>query len=381
NLKPEPVIYFKENKEFFVSPFKLNALADLEVEKKESFSNAIRDFFSEKKKTKAEIIQEGREKNLDKCLMEEKKFKEQADLFMRNREDIENAIKKFKEEKKIAKPIIEILEKKGTIVLELDGVKFSISMNTQLKNEINRLYEKSKKAGRKIEKIQKLFLEKINIKEEIKNKDIEKKEWYEQFRYFHTSDGFLVIAGKDADTNEKLIKKYCRKNDIVLHAHIPGSPFGIIRSEGGEITTEAKKEAAQFVACYSRFWILKLGLADIYWVTPEQVTKKVPGHQSIKKGSFMIYGKRNFLRVELRFTIGLDDKFKIVKGPLDSVKKRAKYFITLTPGEKEGKELADEIKSKLEKQMGKEDKGKIKNINPDEFLKIVPYGKGDFFKR
>ncbi len=374
NKKPLPYIYFKENEMFFVSPFKIETLQNLKSKEVESFSKAIREFFSEKKKTKTEIIKEGQKKNLNKCLREEEKFREEADLLLKYKPEIETAVREFKKEKRIVEPIKEIVEKRGIIILELGGIELNLNINAEVKDEINLLYKKSKKARKKIERIKKLLPEKIGVKEKMRKTVKGKKEWYEQFRYFYTSDSFLIVAGKDTDTNEKLIKKYCKRSDIVLHAHIPGSPFGVIRSEGKEITKQAIEEAAQFVACYSRFWISKLGIADVYWVKPEQVSKTAKGH--IKKGSFMIYGKRNFLRVELKILIGVNEDFEVVKYPANSLKK-PKNFVVIVPGEKEGKELAELIKLKLTEKAKKEDKNKILEINPDEFLRIVPYGKGD----
>jgi predicted ribosome quality control (RQC) complex YloA/Tae2 family protein len=372
-LKEEisPALYFKNGKKFFVSPFELKTLK-LEKKKKKSFSEAVEEFY--RKKSKEEIIKEMQKKNLEKYEKEEKEFRIKAELLLKYKKEIEKAFEIWKNEKKIIKPIKKISEAK--IFLEIEGKALYINFGKDLKKEIDDLYRKAKKAREKIEKIKEL------INKELKERKIEKvrekkEEWYEKFRYFFTSDGFLVIAGKDAESNEKIIKKYCKENDIVLHAHISGSPFAIVRGESKKISEKAIKEAAQFVACYSRFWNSKLGIADVYWVKPEQVSKKVPGHQTIKKGSFMIYGKRNFLRVELKFCIGLNEKFKIVKGPEEAVKKYAKYYVTIVPGEKQGKELGNGIKEKLMKKAKKKDKEKIAKINIDEFLKVVPYGRGE----
>ena len=58
------------------------------------------------------------------------------------------------------------------------------------------------------------------------------KEWFEKFRHFTTSDGFLVVAGKDTVSNEVLIKKYTKQEDVVFHAEITGSPFVVVKAEG-----------------------------------------------------------------------------------------------------------------------------------------------------
>jgi len=47
-----------------------------------------------------------------------------------------------------------------------------------------------------------------------------KQKWFEQFRWFISSDGFLVIGGRDAQSNEDIVKKYLEKRDIFFHAHV-----------------------------------------------------------------------------------------------------------------------------------------------------------------
>ena len=39
----------------------------------------------------------------------------------------------------------------------------------------------------------------------------DKKEWYDKFLWFFSSEGFLCIAGRDAATNEVVVKKAYRK--------------------------------------------------------------------------------------------------------------------------------------------------------------------------
>ena len=82
-------------------------------------------------------------------------------------------------------------------------------------------------AKKKLEKLQKTA-KKEDDKEEI-TKEIRKKEWYEKFRWFISSEGYLAIGGRDATTNEIIIKKHTEKNDIVLHTDMAGSPFFVIK--------------------------------------------------------------------------------------------------------------------------------------------------------
>jgi len=73
------------------------------------------------------------------------------------------------------------------------------------------------------------------------------------FRKFTTQSGKLVLAGKDAESNENLIKQ-ASKNELVFHTKARGSPFVNIKSDKNEITKEDIKEATLICAKYSHDW-------------------------------------------------------------------------------------------------------------------------------
>ena len=82
--------------------------------------------------------------------------------------------------------------------------------------------------------------------------ETENKEWYEKFRWFTSSDGFLVVAGKDTVSNEVLVKKYATQEDAVFHAEISGAPFVVVKAEGRTIVSKrfGKQESLQLLfAC------------------------------------------------------------------------------------------------------------------------------------
>src|SRR3989338_3050496 len=66
------------------------------------------------------------------------------------------------------------------------------------------LNENLKKLRQLEEKRDKFALEQSK-KEKLKER---KPEWYEKFRWFVSSEGFLVIGGRDATSNEIVIKKH-----------------------------------------------------------------------------------------------------------------------------------------------------------------------------
>jgi len=47
-----------------------------------------------------------------------------------------------------------------------------------------------------------------------------RKRWYEKWIWMQAPDGMIVVGGKDAASNERLVKKYMDDDDMFLHADI-----------------------------------------------------------------------------------------------------------------------------------------------------------------
>ncbi|MGB9748684.1 MAG: NFACT RNA binding domain-containing protein [Candidatus Woesearchaeota archaeon] len=196
-------------------------------------------------------------------------------------------------------------------------------------------------------------LEQKKIEEEIKKREIreeglrkEIKKWFENYRWFYTTNGFLAVGGKDASTNETLIKKYSEKDDIVFHTEIAGSPFFVLKTNGKKPENIDIEEVAQATASFSRAWQLKIGFVEVYYVNREQVSKNPPAGEYIKKGAFMIYGKRNYLKVKLQLCVGIIDD-SIIIAPLTAVKKYSSKCTAIIPGNLNKQETAELIIKKL----------------------------------
>jgi predicted ribosome quality control (RQC) complex YloA/Tae2 family protein len=234
-------------------------------------------------------------------------------------------------------------------------MKIRIDINKSMEKNAAVYFEKSKKAKKKIEgakealekslkKLEKLKKEKP--KEKQKKKKTSKKEWYEKFRWFISSEGFLCIGGRDATTNEIIIKKYTDSNDLVFHTDIAGSPFFVVKTEGKKPGDKTLKETAQAAASFSRAWKLGLGNADVFYVKPEQVTKKAKAGEYLTKGAFMIYGKKSYIKSDIRLAVGIS-KEKIIAGPVNAVKKNTEKFIIIEQGNEKTSSIAKKIQKKI----------------------------------
>lgn len=171
-------------------------------------------------------------------------------------------------------------------------------------------FEKSKKAKKKLEGIEEsISLSKKKLVYQVEEKKEQKsfleppvKKWYMKFRWFISSEGFLCIGGRDATSNEIIVKKHCEKGDLVFHTDLAGSPFFVIKAEGKNIPIQTKEEAAQATASFSRAWNQGLTTAEVYAISPEQVKKEL----GLPKGAFMIHGKREYFKPLVRLYIGLN---------------------------------------------------------------------------
>jgi hypothetical protein len=222
-------------------------------------------------------------------------------------------------------------------------------------------------------------LKPAEMMEALAKRKVESKEWFEKFRNFTTSDGFLVVAGKDVVTNEILIKKYTQQEDVVFHAEITGSPFVVIKAEGREISEQALKEAGEYAAAFCRAWRENAGSADVYWVRVDQLSKSGPSGESIPHGAFFVVGKRNWFRnTPLRTAIGavVGEEACFIGGSVDAVRSRAKAMVVLVPGDYTGKDLLKMVLKTLTLKLSKEDKEKLGKTSIEQVREFIPYTKG-----
>lgn len=220
------------------------------------------------------------------------------------------------------------------------------------------------------------------IREKIQFNMLESKHWYERYRWFVTTDGHLVIGGRDASSNSAVIRKHMTENDIVFHAEIHGSPFFLVKNARNRENGNFVDETAQATVSFSRAWKDGLSSGDAYWVFPNQVKKGAPTGQYLPKGSFVIEGKRNFCKgVEIKLSIGLiqieNNRYTIVCGPSNAIRRRSLVFASLLPGGSDPMNLAKKVKSEFVRVISEFDSDLadyLKKIVLDEFIRMLPSG-------
>jgi predicted ribosome quality control (RQC) complex YloA/Tae2 family protein len=213
------------------------------------------------------------------------------------------------------------------------------------------------------------------------------REWYERYRWFISSDGLLAIGGRDASSNSAIIRKYLTEQDLVFHAEVHGSPFFIVKNGRASSPQSTLLQVAQATVSYSRAWKDGLSSADSYWVTSEQVKKGAPSGQYLPKGSFVIEGKRNYIKGnEIRLAAGimpLDNKYSFVCGPVEAINKRSLLYVALLPGGYDPMEISKKIRVDLynrateskDVNYNEEVASYIKSISYDEIIMALPGGR------
>ncbi len=203
-----------------------------------------------------------------------------------------------------------------------------------------------------------------------------KKKWFHRFRWFYTSDGVLVLGGRDAGQNEELVKKYMEGGDTFVHADVHGASIVIIKGK-----TERLDEVAQFAASFSGAWRSGHFSADVYSVRPDQVSKTPEAGEYVTRGSFIVRGERHYEKgVPLGTAIGFqtEPEVAVIGGPVTTVKARAKYLVELKPGQFEPNDTAKKVLRILREKVPEGEWKAYKSaLNTEAVAAFVPPGASD----
>lgn len=296
-----------------------------------------------------------------------------------------SSIEDSKAVEELRKQGAEMKSEKGIFLIKIDDEKIKINPNASLPTISSRLFDESKRQAAAIISIEKLKrktekkLEKemsqVKVAEEsITYSEIRKKNWYERYRWFYTSDGILAIGGRDSSSNTAIIRKHIEKNDRVFHADIHGSPFFILKNDKKEILPTSLNEIAHATVCFSRAWREAMYGLNAYWVEPEQVKKAAPSGQFLPKGSFVIEGQRNYVNIStLKLAVGLvkqNADYLISCGPPQPIKKNSICYVIIEPAGSEMVEIAKKIKLEFNKMTD----NVAKSLSIDEFVRVLPAG-------
>ena len=170
--------------------------------------------------------------------------------------------------------------------------------------------------------------------------------WFEAYRWTISSAGHLILGGRDARTNDQLVKKHLKEGDRYAHADVHGAPSTVIK-DGAKANEVTLREACEFALAYSKAWSSGLSSGSAYWVLPEQVSKQAESGEFLPRGAFVIRGKRNYFHdLPVRVAIGeaeVEGHRKIMGGPVGAVTARSSRYVVLVPGKQDREAAAKKL--------------------------------------
>ena len=417
SIKPQIV---KKDKKEDVVPLNLVKYEDFEKTYYSNFNEACDEFYSKKVNSSIKDVKEAawnkkvnkfekrlalQQETLDNFAKTIEDSQHKGEVIYSNYPSIENIINvvnsargkgySFKEIGKILKKakkdgmaeaqIYESIDKMGVLTLDIDDTKLIIDPKLTIPENAETYYEKAKKAKRKskgalvaIENTKKQ-LEEIRSKKDIAMEHIAvpkkrvKKDlkWYEKLRWFLSSENILVVGGRDANSNENVVKKYLEPNDIYLHADIHGASSTAIKLNGAELNDKILKESGEFAASFSSAWSKGFTTQDVFWVRPDQVSKTPEAGEFLAKGSFVIRGHRNYIRgARVKLAIGIVDYEgkRIMAGPIEALEAHCENYVVLKPGFTKKEAIAKKILHKINED---------DLLTLDDIIRVLPSGKCD----
>jgi predicted ribosome quality control (RQC) complex YloA/Tae2 family protein len=274
------------------------------------------------------------------------------------------------------------LDGQGEMRVLLVGEELELHAGLTVPQNAQRYYEKAKEMARKASGAKAA----LAITEELRSgKSAPRKtraasvyrrrkpKWYERFRWFHSADGFLVLGGRDADSNEEIYTKYLERRDYAMHTDAPGAPLTVIKTEGELVPEQTLLEAAQFAVSYSSVWKGGLVAADCYLIKGDQVSKTPESGEFLKKGAFVIRGERRYFKdTTLGLAVGIAEGV-LIGGPVAAVRPKADPVVEIEPGELNADDLAKRIYRQFSEKV--EDRAFLKSVaSVDQILQFLPPG-------
>src|SRR5438445_4949367 len=235
----------------------------------------------------------------------------------------------------------------GTVTVAIgDFDAIELDYRQDVNGNAHRLYEARREALRKSDRI----LETIaQAEEEIRaaqKKAVKaakrprakptKRFWFEAYRWCLSSEDFLILGGRDAKTNDSLVRKHLKDGDRYAHADVHGAPSVVVK-DGAKAGDPTLREASEFALIYSKAWPSGLSGGSAFWVLPEQVSKQAESGEFLPRGGFVGRGKRNYVHdIPVEMAVGeveIEGARKVMGGPGSAVGARSQRFVVLRPGE------------------------------------------------
>lgn len=401
----EPTVFRKDDSIVDVAPVNLTIYDDTEHETLPSMSAAIDALIKEMGQTEEEEYLDPELEKLKKRIqkqtetveeyrLESDDLKKRADAIYMEYQKVNELLtvlgekskeltwEKLAEGAKKIPFVVSIDPSRNTVVATITDLNLTLDYTKNIDANASDIYQKSKDIGDKSKRAEDALKESIaelgkkqkgfdKAKALALNKVQPTKQfWFERYKWFITSSGKLVIAGRDAHTNDNVVKKHMKEKDIFVHADVHGAP-SVILKDGLTATPEELREACTFALTQSKSWVAALMEGAAFWVYPDQVSKTPNPGEFVPRGAFIVRGKRNYehhLKMELGIgEISYEGARKIMCGPPELFEHCERYMI-LNPGRGKSGRKSGELAKDFQ-------------VPEEEISRILPPGDVEIVKR
>ncbi len=272
---PRPTVYYGKEHAEDVAPIPLLQDATLEAEEFPSFSDALDEYLFAKAPDAEELRDEELERlirqrdqqseSVDRLRAESMEMGERANLiYVRYAEVVKllSVLQTKAEElnweqmRDFAQSLpfcVKVEPDKDLIVVRIDDKEVPLNYRKSIDENANLLFSHSKEAKDKMRGAEQALMETERKVEERQRQGQEeakavkakvkptKQFWFEAYRWFISSEGRLVLGGRDARSNEQLVKKHLAAPDRYAHADLHGAASVIIKN-GAEATEEEMRQ-------------------------------------------------------------------------------------------------------------------------------------------
>jgi len=363
-----PAVIFQEGHAIDATPIELLQYRELERREFPTFDEALSHFLTVAE-PEAKVPQEltakferriAQQQETQRSLREEAMLLEAQAVFLYNHYAILDELLKAVREGRPAPEhgqIKTIDRKARTITLAVgDFEAITLDYEKDVTANAQALYDRRKEALLKAQRVEEAITQTRSEMEAAAAKAVKaakkprvkatKALWFEAYRWALSSEGHLILGGRDARTNDQIVKKHLKEGDRYAHADIHGAPSTVIK-EGAKASEVTLREACEFALAYSKAWSSGFVSGSTYWVLPEQVSKQAESGEFLPRGAFVIRGKRNYFHdLPVRVAIGeveIEGHRKIMGGPASAVAARATRYVVLGPGKEDREAVAKRL--------------------------------------
>lgn len=395
---PEPTAYLKDGKIEDFAPVMLQSRSDLESKHYDTMSTLIEAYLEETGEALEEAYVDPAVERLEKRIskqeetlldykLQEEEYRRKAEALYADYQKAAGLIQVLDEQsrkitwEKLKEgaskiPYVESIDPARTrVTAVMSGETMTLDWTKGVDANASDLYQKGKDIGEKAKRAEDALKQSRDELSKLqKGIDREralaaeraaptKQFWFERYKWFITTGGRLVMAGRDTHSNDNVVKKHLKDGDLYAHADVHGAPSVVIK-DGAKASSEELRQACLFALAQSKAWIAVMSEGGAFWVFPDQVSKTPNPGEFVPRGAFIVRGKRNYeYHLPMELAIGEvyhEGSRKVMCGPVDCFGNCEKYIV-IRPGKPKSGRRTNDIAKRFE-------------VPEEEISRIVPPG-------